>query len=194
MSDIQLVHLSFSPGSPAALGWGRCSKQRLLGHLLRDLGAEFDADAAHLEPHRVPRLPEPWTLSLADCAGWRMAAVSSVAGVRLGVDLERRRPRETGPLETHLGWLERSDDLHHFYRRWTLAEACFKALGGAVYGPVTAAALFAGLDFATSSALRKTEGIAARIQGLSVWVQWRQPLPDFESCVVALLPSAAVSP
>lgn len=203
-SDIQHLKLSFSAHASAALGWGRCAKVPLLSHLLKFLEAGFDAQAAQLEPGRAPRLPDPWNLSLADSGGWCMAAVSADAGVRLGVDLERRRPRETRSLEAHLGWLERSDDLKHFYRRWTLAEACFKALGGAADGPLSAAALFAGLEFAARSPTRTEQrsgageeqgagGVAIQVQGQSVWVQWQQPLPDFQSCLVALLPSNAAA-
>lgn len=80
------------------------------------------------------------TLSLSH-SGNLLLAAAAAPGHQLGVDVERLRSRDFQRIETHLGWSEADQLLASqgqgqgperqllFYRRWTLAESLYKALG-----------------------------------------------------------------
>ena len=78
---------------------------------------------------RAPELDGAWTLSISHTGPWLLAAAALGSKVHLGVDVERCKPRNFDGIGAFLGWPSPSRDARHFYRRWTLAEALFKAVG-----------------------------------------------------------------
>lgn len=84
-------------------------------------------------------------LSLAHSGGLLLVAAGTGAetgsgsDLRVGADVERLRARDFQRLEAHMGWSEAASLWPHkkgeapeqllFYRRWTLAESLYKALG-----------------------------------------------------------------
>ena len=87
------------------------------------------AGEVQFPPRRAPQLNDQWVLSLAHSGPWLLAGAAQVVGRRtcMGVDIERCKARDFNGIERFLGWPSHSRDEAHFYRRWTLAEAVFKA-------------------------------------------------------------------
>ena len=77
----------------------------------------------------APVFDDQWVLSLAHSGPWLLAGAARVVGQRtcIGVDVEQCKNRDFNGIGRFLGWPSRSRDEAHFYRRWTLAEALFKA-------------------------------------------------------------------
>mgnify|MGYP001544508212 FL=1 len=68
-------------------------------------------------------------VSVSHSGDW--VAVALCDGADVGIDVERiNRNRQTGRLSAFLGWGEELIDPIDFYARWTLWEACFKAVRG----------------------------------------------------------------
>lgn len=155
---------------------GPADRQPLLARALSVAGCEAPVPVVDCQPRQAPSTPG-WTLSYADSGPWLLAAaMPATASKALGADIERNRRRDYGRLEAFLGWRSKSADLAHFYRRWTLAEALFKALGGA-----HAKATFDALDSAMES---KTRGADERQVALDRW-RFRAMWPPLASEVTA---------
>lgn len=134
-----------------------------------------------------PLASEPWQLAFAHSGAWTLAAATARPQTALGADLERCRPRRYERLERHLGW-SGSASLAHFYRRWTLAESCFKAVRQPVASGHDAAAIFAALDSAAN--YRTSSGTLQQLAldtGLAE-LAWYAPTPGLLACTLLLAP------
>ncbi|WP_094854340.1 4'-phosphopantetheinyl transferase family protein [Bordetella genomosp. 10] len=118
LSDADAARAGLPRTPRAALQW------RVSRAALRQAGAGTRGDA-----------PRAWSLSHSD--GHALVA-RAPAGWRVGVDLERRRPRDVAALaqwccdageQAHLAALPEARRLAFFYRLWTLKEAFIKAAG-----------------------------------------------------------------
>lgn len=103
-------------------------KRQCCGRALASAGSPLAAEV-RFPPRRPPLLNDQWVLSLAHSGPWLLASAARVVGRRtcMGVDVECRKARDFNGIGRFLGWPSRSRDEVHFYRRWTLAEALFKA-------------------------------------------------------------------
>ncbi|MFK7914331.1 MAG: hypothetical protein AB8B93_10490 [Pseudomonadales bacterium] len=151
-------------------------------------GANGPLPTLQFAPRRAPRAAG-WLLSYAHSGEWLLAAamaipsgtsgLSRAAGTApqaaLGIDIERLRSRNHSRLARFLGWRGDSLNLGHFYRRWTLAEALLKALGGA-----HAKATFNALDSALQTKLEVRSHRQAVVGDWRYHVVW----PQFDGAVV----------
>lgn len=107
-------------------------KRRCCMQALASAGSHTDGEV-RFPPRDAPLFNcstnDQWVLSLAHSGPWLLASAACVIGRRtcMGVDVEQRKPRDFDGIGRFLGWPSRSRDDLHFYRRWTLAEALFKA-------------------------------------------------------------------
>ena len=132
--------LSVHPGVGLALARGHrgrhqeYAKRECCIQALESAGAGV-APGAELRfpPRSAPLLNDQWVLSIAHSGPWlvAVAGATNVVGRRtcIGVDIEQYKARDFSGIERFLGWSPRSRDAARFYRRWTLAEAIFKATG-----------------------------------------------------------------
>lgn len=154
--------------------WSSAQKRTALRSAMIAAGAaeSLPAAAAVAFPENSPpQTPLPWRLSLAHSAQVLLAgATPMLTGRRpcaFGVDLEQHRHRDYQRLEAFLGWTCASRSPVHFYRRWTLAEALLKAVGG-----IAAAATFNALDCALESTDPRPEVRSCALEGFEYWVMW----------------------
>ena len=105
------------------------NKRECSRRALASAGAEATGEMVRFPPRSAPLLNDRWVLSLSHSGPWLAVGAARVDGVRtcLGVDVERHKARDFDGIGRFLGWSSRSRDEAHFYRRWTLAEALFKA-------------------------------------------------------------------
>ena len=111
----------------------RTACQYLLGQLLSSISE--DGWALVNSGGGAPRLqldgrPSPMRISVAHCG--RMLAVAVARHSRVGVEIERIRPRQpVAAMARYLGW-NGGNNLHAFLARWTMWEACAKISSGKV--------------------------------------------------------------
>ncbi len=153
-------------------------KQLALASALQTAGAKKGGRAdVQFPPAAAPHYTAPWVLSLTHSGGWLAAAAAKGPGVAIGVDVERHRLRDFSRIGQFLGWASPSQDQAHFYRRWTLAESLFKAVGGA-----RAKASFNTLDCALQTLASDTQQRSANLSGYRYTVMWPRTGSDHTLC------------
>jgi hypothetical protein len=135
-----------------------------------------------------PRAGGPWRLAFAHSGAWTLAAATARPNTALGADIERCRPRCYQRLERFLGWPRSSASLAQFYRRWTLAESCFKAAREPEVGGADARTIFAALDCAAD--YRARDGALQRLAlpAGTAEIAWHTPAPGLVACTLLTAP------
>ena len=112
------------------------AKRAGMQNALKEVGLSCAGHEVEFPKNAAPRVATDCVLSLSHSASWLLCAAARPRrpdfSTRFGVDIERRRPRRFEQIGNFLGWPSRSESEAHFYRRWTLAEALFKASGAEV--------------------------------------------------------------
>ena len=182
--DNQVVRISLSlrdgyPGpDPARM------KRVGMRDALKGLGPGYAGVGIELPKHAAPKVAADCAPSLSHSGEWLLSAVAGPAklgsAIRLGADIERVRPRRFVQIGAYLGWPSPSESEAHFYRRWTLAEALFKAGGS------EGIALFGRFDHATRAGA--TNAVCEdRRWRWSAW--WPLLMPNTAACVVVGIPT-----
>ena len=173
--------LSSDPGGI----WSRDDKSECMARALVGVGAPRAIDAVIFPPGRAPTVGQPGNcvLSLSHSGPWLLCAaareMSCSVSPRLGVDLEHDRPRGFEAICRALHWPGASKDPSHFYRRWTLAESMYKAVGAEWRE------LFELFDDVTRETARRHESDAG---GFRWQVWWPRLVTGCTICVVSGAP------
>lgn len=161
--------------------------------LLRQAAALDVTASAALGPVCWPRNSPPradgsWRLAFAHTGSWTLAAATARQNTALGADIERCKPRRYQRLERYLGWPLGSASLAHFYRRWTLAESCFKAAREPETGGADARTIFAALD--CEADYRARDGALQRLalNAGTAEIAWHTPVPGLVACTLLIAP------
>ncbi len=155
------------------------NKRECSTRALASAGADVTSETVRFPAGSAPLLNDQWVLSLSHSGPWLTVGAARVNRRRtcLGVDVERYKARDFDGIGRFLAWPSRSRNEAHFYRRWTLAEALFKATG------VEARRWFETLDGAAASAA--TSRIRVDALGWSWRVWW--PALVANACVCLVL-------
>ncbi|MEM1231033.1 MAG: 4'-phosphopantetheinyl transferase superfamily protein [Pseudomonadota bacterium] len=185
----QIALAGVHAGNAGANAANRAALRARLSAVL--LPASVRASDVRWPARRAPQAPRPWRLSASRSGPWMVLAATGGSPARagscaIGVDVERLRPRNFAALERHLGWSRASVGAEHFYRRWTLAEACFKCGTGSPQVSDLRSALFAALDCASNAPSWGQAYRATLPDGAVASAGWFAPEPGLVVCAVDL--------
>lgn len=166
-------------GESVGGSWSHDDKNECMLRALDGVGVHRVDNPVAFPSGGAPTVAGGCVLSLSHSGPWLLCAAvrasSSCATLRLGVDLEHNLPRGFEQIRGALGWPSACDDPSHFYRRWTLAESLFKAVG------TEWRQLFDRFDHATGRTARRHE---SESNGLRWLVRWPQLVTGCTVCVV----------
>ena len=109
------------------------AKRFCMGRALSRVDPGFTGDDVRFPTGKAPMVAGDCVLSLSHSASWLLCTAArpcrSDSIIVCGVDLERNRSRVFDRIGHVLGWPSQSESAMHFYRRWTLMESLYKAIG-----------------------------------------------------------------
>lgn len=141
--SVRIARLNLTEPSRA---YQQSACQSVLNELLRMpafSAAHIDQATLNHSESGSPRLlvggaPSGINLSMAHSGRW--VAVALAKGARVGVDVERARPRENFvAMAEYMGWKDRVDNLDDFLTQWTIWEACVKLSESSIFARNNAA-------------------------------------------------------
>ncbi len=155
------------------------AKRLCMGHALSQVDVGVTGEEVRFPTGKAPMVDRNCVLSLSHSGDWLLCAAARPgqpdSGVLFGVDLERNRPRAFDRIGHVLGWPSQSESAVHFYRRWTLVESLYKAVGDEWRE------LFALVEHVTGDSVQRFE-IDSDGWHWEVW--WPTLLPGVTTCVV----------
>lgn len=155
------------------------AKRLCMGHALSQVDVGFAGEEVRFPTGKAPLVDGNCVLSLSHSGDWILCAAARSgqpdSGLLFGVDLERHRTRDFDRIGHVLGWPSQSESTIHFYRRWTLVESLYKAVGDGWRQP------FELLDCVTGDSGRRFE-IDSGGWRWEVW--WPTLLLGVTTCVV----------